>query len=70
MLQWALITLKMAVYQNLEGARAHYDSYGTYKIYFIILLLARIWADISFSGIVMKEPETSRIMDSIVMDQT
>ncbi|XP_035314658.1 dynein heavy chain 12, axonemal isoform X2 [Cricetulus griseus] len=26
-LQWALITLKMAVYQNLEGARAHYDSY-------------------------------------------
>lgn len=26
-LQWALNTLKMAVHQNLEGAKAHYDSY-------------------------------------------
>lgn len=30
-LQWALNTLKMAVHQNLEGAKAHYDAYGIYE---------------------------------------
>lgn len=33
-LHWALNTLKIAVHRNLEGTKAHYDSYGTYEVDF------------------------------------
>lgn len=41
MIEWALTTLKMAVHQNLEGARKHHETYGTHDIHNITTSLIK-----------------------------